>query len=254
MKKIKWVTLKDTTLSSAANDVTLSGSPVYELEVKVMKNDKEVREFRDAKGSEDQVTIVITMKFHWKPANYSENSSNDVIYHLKKSDNWQINDENQKVTTKPGKEAELQEAKKEAHKKLLKRYFPERIGKSKEEGEIDGTEFQYVIGDNVEGGKINVILYGKKTDAPNYIHIPWDKVKIEPKFFLTKEVDFDSVISTSFQEDGNKSKWTKGWIAFFVIFFGTIIILGIVFRKKIWRWIKGEREQEKKVREQIDIF
>lgn len=51
-------------MSSAANDVTLSGSPVYELEVKVMKNDKEVREFRDAKGSEDQVTIVITMKFH----------------------------------------------------------------------------------------------------------------------------------------------------------------------------------------------
>lgn len=254
MKKIKWVTLKDTGLSSAANDVSLTGDFVPSFEIKVMKNDKEVREFRDAKGNEDQVTIVITMKFRWEGANYLENDSNNVIYYLKKSDNWQINDEKQQVTIKPGKEAEFQEAKKEAHKKLLKKSFSEKIGKSKEEGEINQTEFQYVIGDNVEGGKINVILYGKNTSAPNDIHIPWDKVKIEPKFFLTKEVDFDSVISTSCQEDGNKSKWTKGWIAFFVIFFGTIIVLGILFRKKIWRWIKGEREQEKKVREQIDIF
>jgi len=137
---------------------------------------------------------------------------------------------------------------------LLKRRFPDKIGKSKEEGEIAETDLQYVIGDNVEGGKINVIIYGKNTDAPNDIHFNWDEVKVEPKFWLTKQVDFDSVISTNYQEPENKSKLTKGWIVFFVIFFGTIIVLGIIFHKKIWRWIKGEREQEKKVREQIDIF
>ncbi|CAG8665599.1 6389_t:CDS:2, partial [Ambispora gerdemannii] len=99
---------QDTTLSSAANDVTLLGSSSCELEVKVMKNGEEVKEFRDVKGSEPQ--------------------------------------------------AEFQEAKKEAHKKLLQRYFSDKIGKSKEEGKIDGTEFQYVIGDNVEGGKINRLI------------------------------------------------------------------------------------------------
>jgi membrane-anchored protein YejM (alkaline phosphatase superfamily) len=54
-------------------------------------------------------------------------------------------------------------------------------------------------------------------------------------------------------DDEKKSPWATGWKIFSVVLF-VVLILIIIFWKKIWKWFKGEREQERKVREQLDIF
>jgi hypothetical protein len=80
-------------------------------------------------------------------------------------------------------------------------------------------------------------------------------VKIETNYYPIKKIssDSDEFISIKWPEKAKKFQLTTGWFIFFVILAAALILI-IVFWKKIWKWIKGERKQEKKVKEQLDIF
>jgi hypothetical protein len=252
MTKIKWVTVKDTELLSASNEVSVEETGLKkDFEVKVIdQNNNKIWQYKDVKGGMHKV--IITMKFDWETDFFSETSSDNVIYYLKDSNNWKI-DENQGIRVKPGKSGEFQKAIKSAHKKLLKKKFHEKFGELKKG--IEATDLLYIIGDdNTEGENINVIISSKNEDPTNTIHFNWDKVELVIQLGLKKQIDFDTAVNVIYEEfEKEKSKLTTGWIIFFVIL-AIAVILIIAFWKEIWRWIKGERKQEKKVREQIDIF
>lgn len=250
MKKIHWFTFNATEVDDSSNRAKLSGSykPVLEVSI-VDKNGHEIKRNADVLMNEHKV--LITMKFQWEISNYVDTSLNNIEYFIKKTDDcWEVDKENKDIITiKPGKKAEFEEALKEIHKNLFEGEFEDKINVEKHELK-GGTDMKYIIlKDRREGYKVS-IYRGDENDNRVF---PWEQVEIEPKFFQNKEVGFDNIATVKYQEEEKKSQWTNGWIALFVIL-SIIIILGIAFRKKLWRWIKGEREQEKKVREQIDIF
>ena len=123
------------------------------------------------------------------------------------------------------------------------------ISNSREDVEESSDMKYIIIDDGMKGYKVK-IYNGDDNDDKVF---PWEKIEIEPQYWVNKQVSFDNMFNVKYSEEKEKSRWTKGWVAFFVII-GMVVILGIIFRKKIWRWVKGEREQEKKIREQIDIF
>jgi hypothetical protein len=109
---------------------------------------------------------------------------------------------------------------------------------------------KYLILEDGSGGyKVKINKDGELEDK----EFPWTQVKIEPKYWHNKGVGFDEHINVEYQTEEKESPWTAGRITFLVVL-SVVLILMVVFWKKIWTWIRGEREQEKKVKEQLDIF
>lgn len=249
MKKKNWATFSATEVDKDSNRVKLEGDPSKILEVTVVdENGSAVKRHTDVLRNEHK--ILMTMKFQWGTTNYQDTSSNNIEYFIKKADDcWEVNKDKDTLTVKAGKKAKFEEAKSEIHKHLFEKEFSDEVGSERKEA-AGVTDIKYVILRDGKGGyKVN-IYQGDKDDVREF---PWEQVEIVPQFYQNKQVDFDNIFTIKYQEENEKSQLTAGWIIFFVTLL-VIITFGIIFRKKLWRWIKGERKQEKKVREQIDIF
>ena len=251
MRRIYWSTLSDTQAETDGNHIIIKGEVETKsrLEVSVVdEKDDTVRRFIDVKPGEQKV--LITMKFRWEIGdNYQDTNTENIEYIIKKNDDcWKINKDERGIIVKKG--AEYEKARKEMHKKLLEGKFADKI-KGNNKHEAEGVDMKYTILEDGNGG-YKVKIY--HSDTGHDWEFPWEKVKIEPVYYgLTKELGFNDLHDVKYQEEEQKSPWTMGWIIFFVIL-GVVLLLMVVFWKKIWKWIKGEREQEKKVREQLDIF
>lgn len=93
-----------------------------------------------------------------------------------------------------------------------------------------------------------------KSGAKNPIIIKDSNITLDFRYFLVDEYKLSDVYAPSWPSPKKDEKFwtTKKIIAAVVI----VIIVSLItyFREKIWRWWKGETKQEKKVREQLDIF
>ena len=249
MRKIYWSTLSDTEVETDGNHVKIKGNPKKKLEVSVIDNNGDkVKRFLDVKPSEQKV--LITMKFQWEISdNYKDTDTENIEYIIKKNDDcWKIDKDKRGIIVK--NRTEYEKAVKETHKKLLEEEFKDEVGNNSKK-EAEGIDMKYTILKDGRGG-YKVKIY--KDDTSDDWEFPWERVKIEPSYYgLTKGLGYNDLHDVKYQEEEKKSPWTTGWIIFFVIL-GAVLLLMIVFWKKIWKWIKGEREQEKKVKEQLDIF
>lgn len=249
MKKIRWSTFSSTEVENSSNRIVINGD-IEEPQLKVIiidKENNEVKRYMDIKM--DQHKVLIIPKFQWKITSYEETDSDNIEYAIKRADDcWEIDGKEEKLIVKPGKKAEFEKTKKEMHKKLLAEKFDKWIDFK---GTIEGTGIKYRILPDVNGNYSVKIYQG---DSSRDREFEWEKVEIEPNYWQNKMIDFSNAVNVVYQEEeAKKSQLTTPWIIFFVIL-AAVVILIIVFWKKIWKWIKGEREQEKKVREQLDIF
>ena len=249
MRKIYWSTLSDTEVETDGNHIKIKGDPEEKLEVSVIDNNGDkVKRFLDVKPGEQKV--LITMKFQWEISdNYKDTDTENIEYIIKKNDDcWKIDKDKRGIIVK--NRTKYEEAVKEMHKKLLEEEFKDEVGNNSKK-EAEGIDMKYtILKDGRNGYKVKIY----KDDTNDDWEFPWERVKIEPSYYgLTKGLGFNDLHEVKYQEEEKKSPWTTGWIIFFVIL-GVVLVLMIAFWKKIWRWIKGEREQEKKVKEQLDIF
>lgn len=93
-----------------------------------------------------------------------------------------------------------------------------------------------------------------KSGKRNPINIKDSNITLDFRYFLVDEYKLSDVYNPIWPSPKKDEKFwtTKKIIAASLL----VIIVSIIiyFRKKVWRWIKGESKQEEKVREQLDIF
>jgi hypothetical protein len=194
--------------------------------------------------------VVITLKFQWE-SKFSEVSERDIEYLLERTDYWEPINNGEKPKVKAGKKPEFNKLVKEAHKKLLKDHFKnELFSVDKKEPLPDSESVDFNITE--DKGIITVNLYRRGDTSGTPRSFREDQIHINPIYYSTKEASYEEASEID-EEDEEKSQLTTGWKVFFVVL-AIAAMLIVIFWKKIWKWFKGEREQERKVREQLDIF
>jgi len=120
--------------------------------------------------------------------------------------------------------------------------------------DCEGTDIGYSF-ENWNNGQVLLAVF--KEGEQGSVNIDNNNVtEIEPRFFQLIPFTLEDTIyyqNIKNPQPGSGTFWTGGKI-FLITVISAVILLLIIFWKKIWRWIKGESSQEKKVREQIDIF
>ncbi|WNE40964.1 MAG: hypothetical protein mread185_000421 [Mycoplasmataceae bacterium] len=245
-KKIHWGKFVDAEEISD-NEIKISGEKTKKMLVKVVdEKDNEIKRYQDIKV--DKHKILISMNFQWGVTDFQETNGDEIEYFMKKKDDyWKIDEGNQFLTVI--KKDEFKKIWKEMHWKLLQHKFNDKVEKIIA---IDGTDMKYRIPDNEGSDGFGVIIYFKDGTKKNRF-FSWDKVKIESDYYQNKKSNSTNAIPIIYQKGLKKSPLTKGWFVFFTIMILAIVGL-IFFWKEIWLWIKGESKQEKKIREQLDIF
>lgn len=247
-KKIHWGKLTDTDLESDYNRIKITGEKKdRRIKVKVIdESGNEIKRYQDIKVDKHKISII--MEFQWAVIDYQDASEDNIEYVMKRGDDsWKISEEERIITVL--KRDNFAKVWKEMHGDLLKRKFANlldlRVG-------ISGTDMEYRISDSEENkGNCQVSIFRK--GGNNNRSFSWQKLEIEPKYYLNTEIGATNVIKVKYQEINKVSPQTKLWIIFFIIV--SLIIIGLIFFwKKIWNWIRGETKQEKKIREQLDIF
>ena len=163
-----------------------------------------------------------------------------------KSDDWDIT--NGAVKIKNGKQSQFDKAVKEVHKKLVKEVKPEIFGFDKKKEHSNDVE--YNITDT--NGKWHINVYKKGDTNLSAKIFSEDQIIIKPEYYQTKKITYPEGGEAA-EEKPKGPQLSAGWTIFLIILLGVLILVA-VFWKKIWKWIRGERAQEKKVKEQLDIF
>lgn len=194
---------------------------------------KRVENWTDLSSDDNDNKVKITLEVRGDgQESFSKDEQNYIKYYLKSS-------------AKKSR-AERDKALNEAHSRFLKKKKPDLIEKKQE----------YYFSKEIE-----LILKGEPNNflvelRPNNVagsmkNIKNENIRVKVKFYLTDEITPEEIMNDF--DSSPSSKWGWGKITLVVIL-SVILLLIIIFWKKIWRWIKGESKQEKKVREQIDIF
>ncbi|WNE40099.1 MAG: hypothetical protein GBAus27B_000166 [Mycoplasmataceae bacterium] len=247
-KKIHWGKLTDTDLESDYNQIKVIGEKSdRKLKVKIIdENGNEIKRYQDIKVDKHKISIV--MKFQWEVTDYQNASEDNVEYVMKRGDDsWKISEKERVITVI--KKNEFDKVWKEMHGDLLKKKFADLLDLRVK---VDDTDIEYRISDSEENkGNFQVAIY--RQGGSNNRSFAWQKIEIEPKYHLNTEISATDLIKIKYQEIKEVPRQTKIWIIFFIIV--SLIIIGLIFFwKKIWNWIRGETKQEKKIREQLDIF
>ncbi|KLL02292.1 MAG: hypothetical protein MRERV_89c004 [Mycoplasmataceae bacterium RV_VA103A] len=138
---------------------------------------------------------------------------------------------------------------KEAHKKLLKEKKPELFNRNEKQGHRS-SNIEFNITE--ENGKMQLTFYKKGETGLTPRVFSEDRIDIQPEYYETIKITHAEG-GEKIEEKTDKLQPTTGWIIFFFLLVVALLLVA-VFWKKIWKWIRGEREQEKKVKEQLDIF
>lgn len=231
-----------------------------------MKKKNEWMEIRDGRGSKSRIVIKEGIKEGEKNPKIKiinhekigisrfdelkDDPNNEAIITLEFVSNRELNEENKEkdvaeywfTRLKPKDEAERESFEKEAHiAYLTDKGF---LNTPKEFGdmtwELKGFD-----------GKINLEIKQTGNSNSSIIKINHEKIKVEFDFFLISKVNIKEV--TEYDTITKDPYWTRTKIVIFSLA-AIIVLLVIYFRKKIWKWIKGETKQEKKVENQLDIF
>ena len=246
-KKIHWGKLTDTDLESDCNQIKVTGEKSDKrLKVKVMdENGNEVKKYRNIKTDTNKISII--MEFQWEIIDYQSSNEDNIEYIMKRGDDsWKVLGEERNIIVL--KANKFNKVWKEMHGNLLKKKFTNLLDLRVE---IDDTDMEYRISDDEENNfQINIFRKGENGSRT----FSWQKLQIAPKYFLNAEISPANIVKVKYREINETPSQTKIWIISFI----TVLILAVVslvcFWKKIWNWIKGESKQEKKIREQLDIF
>ncbi|CFW93452.1 protein of unknown function [endosymbiont DhMRE of Dentiscutata heterogama] len=240
MKKIKGFIYQY--IDTAEGKVDFYTTPKSNLELKILdNNDKEVKEYDYILPTDSKVVIIL--KFQWEKA-FEKVEDSEIKYLLPKSNAWEIN--NGAIQIKNG--SLFNQEIKKIHKKLLKENQPFSIDEKKSLPDSDNILYNITETE----GKIQLNFYKKGATATSSKVLLENQIKIEPKYYVTSEITFSEGGDLT-EEKNSKPKLTTGWIIFITILAAALLSI-IIFRKKILKWIRGERAQEKKVKEQLDIF
>lgn len=119
----------------------------------------------------------------------------------------------------------------------------------------DFTHGDIIYSLEIIDGKPELVLKDKNNLTGESKRIKDEQIEINFDFWEIVKTNLENEWSyTGPEKPEEKSPF---WTTTKIIIVITALVIGVLiwaFRKKILRWIKGETKQEKKVREQIDIF
>ena len=202
-------------------------------EINIYNKDGELvkTNFKDVSIAGNKFEIILKVKGEGQSF-YRGDDKDDITYYL---------DESAKNSR-----AELKKAWKEADAYFFKQKKPGLIGEPQKYNDCE--EIKWTL--RGEPNNFSVEIRSNKENEKTR-EVPNEKVEIRVEFILADKVNLMDIVGDF--PPSRQSTWGWGKISL-ISGLAVALILVIIFQKKIWRWIKGESKQEKKVREQIDIF
>jgi len=179
-----------------------------------------VKNFHDLSADLNSNRAVITLSFDSGEGKFKSEDLDEVTYRV--------------ANPNPSSEAEWKKMENEALTDFLINKSSELLDKSNEEKEKH-NDLKYTL--KKDGDKINLLV--EKTDGTDKKII--ENLQLKGEFYLKEPVDWKDFVHIN----RPKIAWwktTRGKITIGIVV-GTILLLILIFHKKIWGWVKGDKKK-----------